>query len=101
MYDILKLFLMAGNYENRAIDRFENDNFVIDTCYVTDREPPYETAIKHKDFYNNNWIVLGWSETREKAQKYHNEMVDYYLSNDVDIIIDAFTGISYYKGGDK
>lgn len=75
MFDFLD---MIGTYECRKVDRFDSDEFSIDTAYVTDRELPYETAIAHKDFNGGEWIVLGWRSTKEEAQKFHDEMVAYY-----------------------
>ena len=75
MFDFLS---MIGTYADRKVDRFETDLFTIDTALVTDREQPYETAIAHKDFRDGEWIILGWRQTKEEAQKFHNEIVAYY-----------------------
>ena len=72
---MLRILSMMGNYSDRVVARFDSEEFSIDTALVTDREQSYETAIAHKDFRGGDWIVLGWSETKEEAQKFHNEMV--------------------------
>lgn len=90
---------MIGNYESRKVDNFENDLFCIDTAKVTDRELDYETAISHKEFNCGNWIILGWSATKELAQEYHNEMVHKFTTDpSIDSITDAFTNIVYLRG---
>lgn len=76
---------MIGNYEQRKVANFKNDIFEIDTAYVTDRDIPYETAVAHKNFRNGNWIVLGWRETKEDAQKFHDELVKYFCEHEKEI----------------
>ena len=96
---ILNLFSMIGNYEDRKVDRFENDLFTIDTALVTDRELLYETAIAHKDFRGGEWIILGWRSTKEEAQKFHNEMVAYYTCHGetVQKIEDVYEHVMYTR----
>lgn len=90
---------MIGTYEDRVVDNFKNDLFTIDTAWVSDREQPYEIAIAHKNFNNGNWIVLGWSDTKEEAQTFHNRMVEFFRINAGDIteITDAYTGVTYAR----
>ena len=96
MFDFLD---MIGTYEDRKVDRFDSDEFSIDTAYVTDREPPYETAIAHKDFNGGEWIVLGWRSTKEEAQKFHDEMVAYYTCHGetVQKIKDVYEHVMYTR----
>ena len=75
---MLDFLNMIGTYESRKVDNFKTDLFTIDTALAADRELPYETAIAHKDFRNGEWIILGWRQTKEEAQKFHDEMVAYY-----------------------
>lgn len=95
----LDWFDMIGTYEERKVDNFRNDLFCVDTVSVTDRELPYETAISHKEFNNGNWIILGWRETKDEAQKYHDEIVEKFLNDkgDVKSITDVYDGIEYYR----
>lgn len=90
---------MCGTYDTRKVDRFENDLFTIDTAMVTDREQSYETAIAHKDFNGGDWIVLGWRDTKEEAQKFHDEMVAYYTCHGetVQKIEDVYEYVTYTR----
>ena len=96
---MLNLFSMMGNYEDRKVDRFENDLFIVDTALVTDRGLSYETAIAHKDFNGGEWIVLGWRSTKEEAQKFHDEMVEHFLTNGDTILSvkDVFDNVVYTR----
>lgn len=97
MFESLEVLSMIGNYEQRVVDNFKNDLFTVDTAFVTDRQPPYETAVTHKEFNNGNWIILEWSETKEKAQETHNKWVEYFLNNDVQEIQDSYTMETFKK----
>ena len=96
--DFINIFSMMGNYEERNVALFENDVFKIDTSEVTDRALKYESAICHKDFNNGEWIILGWADTKENAKIMHNRFVEYFLSNDVTEITDAYTNKIFKKG---
>ena len=98
---MLNLFSMMGNYEERVVARFDSDEFSIDTAYVTDREHPYETAIAHKKFHAGDWIILGWRDTKEEAQKYHDEMIQFFKDNpDIDYIVDVYDNVVYERKGE-
>lgn len=90
---------MLGTYEARVVDNFKNDLFTIDTAWVSDREQPYETAIAHKNFNDGDWIILGWSNTKEEAQIFHNRMVEFFSTRGIDVtkIVDAYTGVEYAR----
>ncbi len=90
---------MIGTWEQRNVANYKNDIFVIDTSYVTDRPLHYETAICHKDFNDGEWIVLGWSETVEKAKEYHDKCVKQFTSNPYPVTIeDVYTHEEYHIG---
>lgn len=98
MFDFLD---MIGTYEDRKVDRFETDLFTIDTAYVTDREHPYETAIAHTKFNAGGWIILGWRDTKEEAQKYHDEMIQFFKDNpDIEQIVDVYDNVVYERKGE-
>lgn len=96
MFDFLN---MIGTYNDRKVDRFETDLFIIDTVLVTDRAQLYETAIAHKDFRGGKWIILGWRRTKEEAQKFHDEMVAYYTCHGetVQKIEDVYEHVMYIR----
>lgn len=98
---MFNLFSMMGNYEERVVARFDSDEFSIDTAYVTDREQPYETAIAHTKFNAGAWIILGWRDTKEEAQKYHDEMIQFFKDNpDIEQIVDVYDNVVYERKGD-
>lgn len=98
MFDFLD---MLGNYNDRKVARFDSDEFSIDTAYVTDREHPYETAIAHKKFHAGDWIILGWRDTKEEAQKYHDEMIQFFKDNpDIEYIVDVYDNVVYERKGE-
>ena len=67
------MFSMVGNYEERRVDRSEINGAVIDTCTVYDSEKPYETAVKHQQFNNNEWVIVEMYDTVEAARLGHDK----------------------------
>ena len=59
---------MIDNYEQRKVANYKNEIFEIDTCYVTDRPRPYETAIRHKILEMVSGLFLD-GETQRKKQE--------------------------------
>lgn len=103
MFDIFDFFntdvlAMMGTYEQRKVDNFKCDEFVVDTSEVYDRSQPYETAVLYEGFNRNEWIILEFSDTREEAQKVHNKWVEYFKNNNVTEIKDVYSGIIFIKG---
>lgn len=88
---------MMTNYEERLVKKTRTEKFTVDTALVTDRHMPYETAIKYDGFRNGNWIVLGWRETKEEAKKFHDEIVEFYKTHDVDSITDVFEAKTFRR----
>jgi hypothetical protein len=68
-------FEMLSNYEQRKVDRYEGDNFSIDTCSVSDGAKQYETAIGHPDYNFGSWIVVEAYDTIDEAQIGHDKWV--------------------------
>jgi hypothetical protein len=65
-----------GNYEERKVDRFENDDLSISTCRVSDSKRPFETAVKHPKYRQDKWIVVEKYDTKEQAQTGHDKWVE-------------------------
>ena len=68
-------FNMIGSYDSRKIARFEKDKLFISTAFVTDSSQPYETAISHPAYNNNKLIIVEMYDTKEQAQKGHDNWV--------------------------
>ena len=65
-----------GTYNERALDRWpEGENWVVDTCRVTDSDKPFETAIKHADYNDGKMIIVEEYEDKESAQNGHDKWV--------------------------
>ena len=95
---MLDVINMIGNHEERNVDRFENELFIVDTSMCNDMEFPYETAISHRDFNDGSWIILGWSKTKEEAQTFHNEVVHYFSTKHyIKSVTDIFQNKTYYR----
>ena len=74
---------MLNNYEYRKVDRFNGDNFTIDTCAVFDSDQPYETGIKHPLYNDGKWVIVEMYENKEAAQEGHNRWVTIMTSGNL------------------
>lgn len=72
MFDFLS---MSDNYEDRKVDRFDGDGFIVDTCSVTDSDEPYETGIQHPKYNDGKWVIVEMYEDMDSAQKGHDKWV--------------------------
>jgi len=72
MFDFLS---MAGNYESRAVDRYEACGMIIDTARVTDSNKSYETGICHPEYNNGDWVIVEVYDTKEEAKEGHSKWV--------------------------
>lgn len=77
-----------GNYEERAIDRYEG-KFIVDTCAVSDASKPYETGVSHPDYNGGKWIIVDVYDTKEEAQIGHNRWVEFLLKTEPDYLTDV------------
>lgn len=68
---------MMGNYESRKVDRWDGgENFIVDTCFVTDSSKPYETAVCHPKYNNGKWVIVELYDDREEAKNGHQKWVE-------------------------
>ena len=68
---------MLGNYDERRVDRYENDEILVSTVEVTDGDKPFETAIKHPEYGKTGaMIIVEKYDTVEQAQKGHTKWVE-------------------------
>ena len=72
MFDFLS---MAGNYEDRAVDCYESDDLIIDTCLVIDSEQPYETGVEHPLYNDGEWVIVEMYDSEKEAQQGHDKWV--------------------------
>ncbi len=88
---------MSGNYEERKVENTERANFTLDTARVTDRSWIYETAVCHKNFRNNDWIILEGSNTKEEAIEIHNKWLEFLEKDDYNTLTDCYEEYDYIR----
>ena len=69
------LLLEKGSYDSRKVDRYEGKDVVVSTVRVTDTPFPYETAVRHPDYNDDDIIVVDNYMTKGEAQVGHNKWV--------------------------
>lgn len=89
MFDFL---FMAGDYDQRAVARYEEGDVFVDTCRVYDSDQPYETAVSHPKYNDNKLIIVQLYDTKEEAQAGHDFWVKTMTSESLpDTIEDVST----------
>jgi hypothetical protein len=75
--DLSNLFNMSNDYKQRVVCNTIVQGGVVDTALVKDIPDPYqyETAIAHPLYNNDNFIIVEYYETREKALKGHHKWI--------------------------
>ena len=86
---------MKDNYEQRKIKKTEEKDFILDTCFVTDRDWLYETAVSHINFNDAEWIVLGYADTKDDALAIHDEWYEKLKDGHIDKLKDVYSGRVY------
>jgi len=79
---------MAGDYENRKIERFEEEGLVIDTCLVTDGEHLYETGVCHSSYNSGDWVIVEAYDTKEDAKEGHKKWIEIMTSDNLPEYLD-------------
>lgn len=82
MFDFMSMY---GTYEERKVANFkgldcEGNNFTLDTCRVTDSKQPYETALMHPFYNDNEWVILESYDTKEESQAGHNKWFNVFVN---------------------
>ena len=83
---------MMDNYEERKVANDEREEFVLDTAKVTDRRWLYETAVMHKKFNNNDWIILDGANDLEDAKSMHEKWLKFFEEKTPDFLTDYWSG---------
>ena len=87
-------FLSADPYEERKVDNTIVNLAEIDTVAINDSNKPFETAIKHPNYNNNEWIVVEMYDTKEEAQIGHNKWVVLFREKLPDKLVDVSTSMA-------
>ena len=103
MFDFLN---MIGNYKERKVECYEKDGLLVDTCYVTDSDKPYETAVVHPAYNKGKIVIVELYNTKENAKKGHKKWVKKMTSKKLPRFLkDASTAtiatIAYGLSGNK
>src|SRR3989304_1644137 len=69
------MFNMAGNYEERNVDTYDENGLFIDTARVTDGRQPYETAVAHPNYNGGKMVIVEAYNTKKQARVGHNKWV--------------------------
>ena len=64
-----------SNYDDRAIDRYEEGSLIVDTCAVSDGNQPFETGIRHPEYNSGKWIIVEAYSTKGDAKAGHSKWV--------------------------
>lgn len=92
MFDFLS---MADDYEERKIERFEGLGMVIDTCRVTDSDDPFETAVQHPNYHDNDWVIVETYSDKDSAVEGHKKWVDIMTTNPPSALVDVSNSTVY------
>ena len=71
-------FLMdMGNHDERKVARWPDspEEWVVDTCRVSDSQCPFETAIKHEKYNGGEMVIIEEYDDKESAQVGHDKWV--------------------------
>ena len=72
---MFNFFSMLDDYEECKVDTYDADGLFIDTCYVSDGQKDYETAVEHPDYKDGKMIIVEAYDTKEDAQVGHDKWV--------------------------
>ena len=67
---------MIDNYDDRKVDRYEQNGLIVDTCSVNDGDHPYETAVSHPKYNSGEWVIVEAYDTKEEAQAGHDKWIE-------------------------
>lgn len=66
---------MAGNYDSRKVDRYEEGDLLVSTANVIDSDHPYETAISHPNYNDDDFVIVEEYDEIGDAREGHNKWV--------------------------
>ena len=95
--NIYGIATMSDNYDKRCVANDKRANFTLDTALVTDRDWLYETAVHHRCFNDDCWIILDGCDTIEEAREIHQKWLDFLETDSYDNLKDYFNGQSYRR----
>ncbi len=89
---MFEFFDMANNYEQRKVDRYQKDDLLVSTAMVNDSDKPFETAVQHPAYNDNEIIIVQTYDSKEEAQEGHNLWVKLMTNKNMpEILTDVST----------
>lgn len=68
-------FLFDEPYENRKVARHETEALLVSTAKCNDGDCPYETAIRHADYNDDELVIVEAYRTKDEALAGHAKWV--------------------------
>ena len=85
---MFSFFEMIANYEDRVLSRYQDDVLIVSTAAVTDGKDPFETAVCHPFYNNDEMIIVESYKTRQEAYYGHKKWVNKMLSDNLPEYLD-------------
>lgn len=70
---MFNFLLDAGNYAERCVGRWDDEDKMVSTARVSDGAKPYETAFAHPDYNDGIMVIVEAYNTREEAKAGHEK----------------------------
>ena len=74
-------FLLEDDYEDRKIERYDDDELFVSTCRVSDSERPYETAVSTPEYNKGKIVIVEMYDTEQEAREGHHKWLEAMKNN--------------------
>lgn len=74
---------MMGNHEDRKVGTYNEDGIFVDTCFVTDADQPYETAVVHPNYNGGSMVIVEMYRSLNAAERGHAKWVAVMTGKDL------------------
>ena len=64
-----------GNYDERCVGRYDNDDLMVSTARVSDGAQPYETAVAHPKYNDGDMVIVEAYDSGGEAKAGHERWV--------------------------
>ena len=85
-----------NSYEDRLVKNTQEDDFVVDTARVYDRDWEYEIGVIKEGYNDGEWIIVDSADTKEEAMKKHEKWVS-RMREDIDTLFDIYEKVFYAR----
>lgn len=94
---IMELLANRIPYKDRLIENTKINDAVIDTIEIIECRNIYETAIKHPNYNDNDWITVEFYKNKNKAIEGHFKWVKRISKKLPDMLIDIIINEKYKR----